>query len=335
MRRTKVTGLLGPGNGGFGIGVLAEIYGYDRPELGLPLFDFALAAEQVGPMRTDSGFLIEIEHGLDRVAESDIVHIPSWEAIDKAPSPAIQRAIHTAYRRGATIASHCTGSFALAHAGLLDGQRATTHWQYTDALADRFPEITVEPGVLYVDAGRVLTSAGTAAGIDMCLYLCRREYGAAAANALARLMVVPPHREGGQAQFVDSPVRECDGQNPLADLLFWMLGHLGEELSVPVLSRRVLMSPRSFARHFRSATGTTPHAWVLGQRLAAAEQLLESGTDSIEEVATRVGFGSAATMRDHFIRRRGVSPQSYRRTFTGRGGTDPRDVEPPVAAVVG
>lgn len=322
--RPVVSGLMGPGNGGFGIGVLAEIYGYDREDVGIPAFDFALVAEEPGPMRMDTGILITVEHGLDRLASSDLIQIPSWGcgpgAIDpiEVPSPALIEALLTAYDRGATIATHCTGAFVLAHAGLLDGRRATTHWGWADLLADSFPSVTVDPDVLYVDEGQIVTGAGTAAGIDLCLYLIRREYGAKAANSLARSMVVSPHREGGQAQFIATPVASCAGDDPLRTLLQWMRAHLDEELSVPQLARRVLMSPRSFARHFRASTGTTPHAWILAQRLAAAEQLLEAGHDSVEHIARTVGFGTAAGMREQFVRRRGVSPQAYRRTFANR-----------------
>lgn len=319
-----VSGLLGPGNGGFGIGVLSEVYGYDRREIGIPSFDFALVSEDPGPMRLDTGILITVEEGLDRLAASDLIQIPSWgrgpgpdDAIAR-PSPAVIEALCTAFDRGATIASHCSGAFVLGYAGLLDGRRATTHWELAESLATTFPLVTVDSDVLYVDEGQIVTGAGTAAGIDLCLYLIRRDYGAKAANALARGMVVPPHRDGGQAQFIATPVATCAGDDPLRGLLQWMRGHLAEELSVPVLARRVLMSPRSFARHFRAATGTTPHAWILAQRLAAAEHLLESGADSVEHIARAVGFGTAAGMREQFLRRRGVSPQAYRRTFATR-----------------
>ena len=319
-----VSGLLGPGNGGFGIGVLSEVYGYDRTDIGIPAFDFALVAEEPGLKRLDTGILITIEHGLDRLAASDVIQIPSWGCgpgpVDSvaAPSPDVIEALLTAYARGAIIPTHCSGAFVLGHAGLLDGRRATTHWGFADLLAETFPKVVVDSDVLYVDEGQIVTGAGTASGIDLCLYLIRREYGAKAANALARTMVVPPHRDGGQAQFIATPVATCAGNDPLRGLLQWMRAHLDEELSVPVLARRVLMSPRSFARHFRAATGTTPHAWILAQRLAAAEHLLESGVDSVEHIARTVGFGTAAGMREQFVRRRGVSPQAYRRTFASR-----------------
>jgi transcriptional regulator GlxA family with amidase domain len=202
----------------------------------------------------------------------------------------------------------------LAAAGLLDGQRVTTHWKWAGELAARFPAVEVDPAVLYVDNGRIITGAGTAAGIDTLLYFVRREWGAGAANGLAREMVVPPHRDGGQAQFIDAPVAACE-DDLLGRVLEWASAHLAEEISVETMARRALMSPRSFARRFRATTGTTPHAWLLSQRLAAAEALLENSDAPVEEIARLVGFGTAAGLREQFTRRRGVSPRAYRQTF--------------------
>jgi transcriptional regulator GlxA family with amidase domain len=237
------------------------------------------------------------------------------------PSPALLDALRAAYARGATIVSHCTGAFVLAAAGLLDGTRVTTHWKYAGELAARFPDVHVDPTVLYVDNGQVITGAGTAAGIDTLLHLVRREWGAAAANALAREMVVPPHRDGGQAQFIDAPVPACQ-DDLLGAVLEWAAAHLAEDVSVEALARRALMSQRSFARRFRAATGTTPHAWLLRRRLAAAEALLEETDAPVEEIARLVGFGTAAGLREQFGRRRGVSPRAYRQTFrSGSAGS--------------
>jgi transcriptional regulator GlxA family with amidase domain len=221
------------------------------------------------------------------------------------------RAVHA---RGAQIVSHCTGAFVVAAAGLLDGRRATTHWRYAGELAARYPQVDVDPRVLYVDEGTIITGAGTASGVDALLHLVRREWGSAAANALAREMVVPPHRDGGQAQFIDTPVARCE-DDLLGLVLDWARAHLAEEISVEVLARRALMSPRSFARRFKATTGTTPHAWLLAQRLAAAETLLEESDAPVEEIARLVGFGTAAGFREQFARRRGVSPRAYRQTF--------------------
>jgi transcriptional regulator GlxA family with amidase domain len=208
----------------------------------------------------------------------------------------------------------------LAAAGLLDGKRVTTHWKWAGELAARFPAVTVDPSVLYVDNGQVITGAGTAAGVDTLLHLVRREWGAGAANALAREMVVPPHRDGGQAQFIDAPVAECQ-DDLLGAVLDWAAGHLADDISVELLARRALMSSRTFARRFKATTGTTPHAWLLGQRLAAAEELLEHSDAPVEEIARLVGFGTAAGLREQFARRRGVSPRAYRQTF--RAGSVP------------
>jgi transcriptional regulator GlxA family with amidase domain len=300
--------------GSFGVGVTSEVFGYDRTELGLPRFDFALVSEAPGVVRTDTGLQFVVEHGLDRLARSDIVTITAWELFERVPSPELVAAVRAAHARGAIIVSQCTGAFVLAHAGLLDGLRATTHWRYAGELAARFPAVTVDPAVLYVDSGQILTGAGTAAGVDTLLHLVRREWGSTAANAMARDMVVPPHRDGGQAQFIDNPVAPCE-DDLLGAVLEWCRGHLAEDISVELLSRRALMSPRSFARHFKATTGTTPHAWLLGQRLAAAEALLEESDAPVEEIARLVGFGTAAGLREQFARRRGVSPRAYRQTF--------------------
>ncbi|HLL68543.1 MAG TPA: helix-turn-helix domain-containing protein [Micromonosporaceae bacterium] len=306
------------GVGGFGLGILGEVFGFDRSYYGLPAFDLAVCSDRPGPVRTDTGLTVLVEHGLDRLASADLVYVTSWDDFAVAPSAGVLDAVRTAYARGATIASACTGTYVLAAAGLLDGLRATTHWRWAPALAERFPNVKFMPEVLYVDEGRIVTGAGAAAGVDVCLYLLRREYGAAVANAVARDMVVPPHRDGGQAQYVAAPVAgDCDDDR-LADVLGWARANLDRPLTVEVLAARALMSPRSFARRFKAATGATPHAWVLSQRLHRAEELLETGDRPLEEVAHRVGFGSAATLREQFVRRRGVPPRDYRRTFAQR-----------------
>ncbi|WP_036333212.1 helix-turn-helix domain-containing protein [Modestobacter caceresii] len=306
--------------GSFGIGVVTEVFGYDRRAMGLPQFDFALVSQRPGLLRTDAGLAILVEHGLDRLTVSDIVLITAWGQFDREPPTELLDGLRAAHARGATVVSHCTGAFVLAWAGLLDGERASTHWQYAGELAARFPQVQVDPTVLYVDNGQVITGAGTASGIDALLHLVRREWGAAAANALAREMVVPPHRDGGQAQYIDTPVARCE-DDLLGVVLEWARAHLAEEISVELLARRALMSPRSFARRFKATTGTTPHAWLLGQRLAAAEALLEGSDAPVEEIARLVGFGTAAGLREQFTRRRGVSPRAYRQTF--RAGARP------------
>lgn len=310
-----VVALLAENSGGFGLGVVGEVFGFDHTAHGLPRFDFAVAAPEPGLVHLDNGVSIAVQHGLDRLATADLVHVLAWEDFGRRPAPAVLAALRAAYDRGAILASHCSGAFVLAAAGLLDGRRATTHWTSAAALAEAFPAVRVDPNVLYVDEGRILTGAGTAAGIDLCLYLLRREFGARVANAVARTMVVPPHRDGGQAQFIGSPladVAECDR---LGDVLAYMRANLHLDLTVDQLAARAVVSPRSFARHFQAATGTTPRAWLLGQRLQAAEELLEGGDLPVEEVAHRVGFGTAAGLRQQFVKRRGVPPRDYRRSF--------------------
>ncbi|HEU0129450.1 MAG TPA: helix-turn-helix domain-containing protein [Mycobacteriales bacterium] len=300
----------------FELGVVCEVFGIDRSDVGLPRYEFAVCAAEPGPLRTGGGFTIEPAYGLDRLATADLVAVPHWRSADEPPPPALLAALRDVVARGGRVMSVCSGAFVLAAAGLLDGRRATTHWKYAAALAARYPAIDVDPNVLYVDSGPVLTSAGTAAGIDLCLHLVREEHGPAVANAVARRMVVPPHRDGGQAQYVEAPVPE-PRRDDLGDVLAWAVEHLDEPLAVDDLAARALMSPRTFARRFRAATGTTPYAWLLHQRTLHAQRLLEAG-HGVEEVARRSGFGSAATLREHFARARGTSPRAYQRAFAGR-----------------
>jgi transcriptional regulator GlxA family with amidase domain len=309
------------GVGAFGLGVVCEVFGYDRSADGLPSCDFAVAAVRPGPVRTDTGLSVLVEHGLERLATADLVCVLGWEGVHTQPEEALLQALRDAVARGARIMSHCTGAYVLAAAGLLDGRRIATHWMHAADLAARYPAVTVDPDVLYVDDDPIISSAGTAAGIDTCLYLLRREHGAAVANAIARRMVVPPHREGGQAQYVDAAVPAVDEASGLREVLVWAQEHLETDLSVDQLAARALLSPRTFARHFRSATGSTPHAWLLGQRLARAQHLLEVTDLPVDEVARRSGLGAATTLRHHFSLRFGTSPQAYRRTFQGRSVT--------------
>ncbi|HEV2891808.1 MAG TPA: helix-turn-helix domain-containing protein [Frankiaceae bacterium] len=301
----------------FELGVVCEVFGIDRSDTGLPRYDFAVCAAEPPPLRSGGGFAMTPDHGLERLAEADLVAVPHWRSIDERPPEALLQALRDVVARGGRVMSVCSGAFVLAAAGLLDGRRATTHWRYADALAARYPAIEMDPNVLYVDAGPVLTSAGTSAGIDLCLHVVREEHGPAVANAVARRMVVPPHRDGGQAQYVEAPVPEPRRDDGLADVLTWALEHLDEPLAVEDLAAKALMSPRTFARRFRAATGTTPYAWLLHQRTLHAQRLLENGLP-VEEVARRSGFGSAATLREHFGRIRGTSPSAYRRTFASR-----------------
>ncbi|MFI8930089.1 GlxA family transcriptional regulator [Streptomyces sp. NPDC053474] len=296
------------------VGVVAEVFAPHGADL--PAFDFALCADRPGPVTTDVGVPVTVAHGLDRLAAADLLIALPSTGFRTPPGPAVLDALRLAHARGALVAAHCVGAFALAAAGLLDGRRATTHWRFAELLARRHPDVSVESDALYIDEGRVVTGAGAAAGFDMCLHLLRREHGAALANTVARDMVLPSHRDGGQAQYLAAPVPEDARDERLADVLAWARAHLHEPLPVAELARRAAMSKRSFARRFTAATGTTPHAWLRNLRLSGAEELLETTDLPIEEIARRVGYGSAAVLREQFVRRRGVPPRSYRRSFT-------------------
>jgi len=297
----------------FELGVLCEVFGIDRTGQGVPAFEFAVCAERPGePLPVQTGFTLVAEHGFDRLAEADLIAVP---AVEEGPYPeALLQALRDAVARGARVMSVCSGAFVLAAAGVLDGRRATTHWFHADRPAELYPEVDVELDVLYVEDGPVLTSAGTAAGIDACLHLVREELGSDVASTIARRMVVPPQREGGQRQYVESPVPVV-GCDTLQPVLEWAVEHLDEDLSVGALARRALMSERTFARRFRAETGSTPHQWVSGQRVLLARRMLESTDASVDQIAARTGLGTAAILRHHFTRIVGASPQAYRRNF--------------------
>ncbi|MCK2215385.1 helix-turn-helix domain-containing protein [Actinomadura sp. ATCC 31491] len=275
-----------------------------------------------GPVRADGRFLLDPDGGLDLLARADTVIVPGWADVDVDPPADLVAAVRAAYDAGARVASLCTGAFVLAAAGLLEGRRATTHWAHADALAGRFPGIEVDADVLYVDEGRVLTSAGKAAALDLCLHLIRRDHGSAVANAVARRLVVAPHRPGGQAQFIATPVPEPD-DHPLSDLLAWAGRHLDRPMTVEDLARRANMSSRHLGRHFRTMAGTTPLQWLLNQRIRRAQELLETTDESVEAIAGATGMGTATTLRRHFNRAVGVPPDAYRRTFRTRRPHEP------------
>lgn len=298
----------------FEFAIPCEVFGIDRSPQGMPKFDFSVCARTPGPVRTSTGFQIIASHDMSPVETADLVILPPC-GTDYDPPAEIADALRRAVARGATVASMCSASFTLARAGLLDGRRSATHWFHEDEFRRTFPQIELLTDVLYVADGPVVSSAGTAAGIDMCLYLVRRSHGAEAANGIARRMVVPPQRDGGQAQYVRTPVREATAHT-LAPVLDWAAERLHEDLSVTRLAKHAVMSERTFARRFRDETGTTPHQWVQLQRVALAEQLLEAGSLGIEEIAQRCGFGSAAMLRHHFGRQRRTTPLAYRRTFS-------------------
>jgi transcriptional regulator GlxA family with amidase domain len=295
--------------------VVCEAFGLDRAPPGLPGYDFAVCGEQVTPVPTTSGFAVLPGHHLSRLAGADLIIVLGAAPPAPPPPPALVRALRDAVTRGATIASACTGAFVLAAAGLLDGRRATTHWLHAPLLASLYPQLTVEADKLYIQDGPIITSAGSAAVIDLCLHLIRREHGAEVTNRIARHMVVPPHRDGGQAQYIETPVPEPGTADELAKVLQWALRHLDQPLTADTLAARASMSPRTFARRFRQRTGTTPLSWLNRQRVLLAAHLLERGNDTIASVATRSGFGSPDTLQRHFTQARGVTPDQYRRAF--------------------
>lgn len=297
----------------FELGVFCEVFGTDRTDEALPFYNFAVCSPGGQPVQTSCGYTVGGTHGLDRLDAADLVAVPAM-GVDVDPDPEVIAALRRAADRGAWIVSACTGSFVLARAGLLDGRRCTTHWMHAAELVAACPAAKVEPDVLYVQDDRIVTGAGTAAGIDACLHVLRVEHGSAVANSIARRMVVPPHREGGQRQYVQTPVVSCEADT-LAPLLEWMVSHLNSDITVESLATRALTSPRTFARRFLAETGTTPHQWLTQQRLLFAEQLLEDSDEPVETVAERSGFGSAAVLRRHFQRHRRTTPQAYRRAF--------------------
>lgn len=312
----RVVTLVGPRVSMFELAVPCEVFGVDRSDLADPWYRHRVAAFVPGPHTTPEGVVVDTPYGLEQLAEADTVVIPAPSYAGPPPEDLLE-ALRAAHARGARLLSVCTGAFLLAATGLLDGKRATTHWMYAAELGRRFPLVKVDPKVLYIDEGDVMTSAGTAAGIDLMLHVVRLDHGADVANAVARRMVVPPHRDGGQAQFVDLPIPDPERDEPLAGLLGWMLEHVDEDLSVAQLARRAGMSPRTFARRFRALTGATPHQWLLSQRILLAQRLLETTDEPVERVARRCGFGTAAGLRQHFGRAVSSSPQAYRRAFRG------------------
>lgn len=310
----RVVSLLVDGVSALEPAIAAEVFGLD-PELGVPWYRHRFCTEHPGRLSVKGGLDVIVERGLDELRHADTVVVPGWSRITERPSDAVVDALLAAHRRGARIVTFCTGAFALASTGLLDGRRATTHWGYADEFADRFPHVEFDPAVLYVHDGELLTAAGSAACLDLALYLVRQDHGAEIANLLARDLVVPPHRDGGQAQYISAPMPVCAESDPLAETLDWALERLHEPLPLERLAARATMSGRTFSRRFLAATGTTPHRWVTHQRVAAAQALLETTDLPVELVAERCGFGSAASLRSHFQQTVRSSPQAYRRAF--------------------
>lgn len=313
MALQHVAVLVLPGVAPFELGVLCEAFGLDRSDVGVPHPRFTLVAATPGKIATSLGFTIDVAAGLDEAADADLVCVPAGPR-DRIPEAALQT-LRDAVDRGARVMSVCSGAFVLGEAGLLDGRHCTTHWMHTEELARRYPGAIIDPMVLYVEDGPVLTSAGTAAGIDLSLHILRQEYGDGIAGVVARRMVVPPHRDGGQAQYIEDPLPEPPMS--LAPLLDWLKANLAEDITVADMAHRMWMSPRTFARRFQAETGTAPYKWLLHQRVAAAARLLESTDLSLDEVARRVGLGDATLMRHHFKALRGTTPSAYRTCFGG------------------
>jgi transcriptional regulator GlxA family with amidase domain len=312
----RVLAYVRPGVSSFGLSVVSNIFA-DRSAKGLPRLDFAICADRVGTLRTDLGLCLRVEHGPEAMATADlIIVLPTEDEPLTLPAPA-EKGLIAAHHRGAVIAAYGTGSFLLAETGLLDGLRATTDWRLAARLARRHPEITVEPDALYVDQGLLVSGAGGAAVIDMCLHLLRREHGPALADAVAREAMVTPRHRNGHPQHLPSPSDPApEGEaERMADLLAWARTRLHQPMTVSDLARQALMSPRTFARRFRAATGTTPYAWLAAQRLDRARDLLETTDLSVQAIAVRVGFPSSNVLRAQFTKHHGASPSAYRNAF--------------------
>ncbi|EWM19469.1 transcriptional regulator, AraC family [Kutzneria sp. 744] len=311
----SVAALVVDGVAPFEFGVVCEVFGIDRTDDGVPPFDFRVCAERPGePVRTSVGIQLTPDRPLADLVSADLVAVPACTVRVDYP-PAVLDALREAVARGATVLSVCSGGFMLGAAGLLDERACTVHWRYADEFQRRFAKARVDADVLYVDDGNLVTSAGTAAGIDACLHIVRRELGSRVAALIARRMVVAPQREGGQRQFVEMPVPECTADS-LQPVLLWMLETLTEEHSVAELASRAAMSERTFARRFVAETGTTPHRWLTTQRVLHARSLLEQSSYGVEEISRMAGFGTPALLRHHFQRVIGVTPTDYRRSFS-------------------
>lgn len=301
----------------FEFGVICEVFGLDRSYAGLEPFDFRVCGLTPGaPIRNETGADLIAPHGLSALDDADLIAVPAATIRDSYPEELLT-ALRRAHERGAILLSVCSGAFILGAAGLLDGRECTTHWRYAEALQRRFPEARVDPDVLYIDDGTIVTSAGTSAGIDACLHLVRRELGSATANTIARNMVVPPQRDGGQRQYIEKPVSDCE-DDTFTELLDYLADRLDETHTVGALAARSHMSTRSFSRRFVAETGVPPMQWLTTQRVLHARLLLETTDLPVDEVARRCGFTSATLLRHHFDAEVGVPPTRYRAAFAQR-----------------
>ena len=298
----------------FEFGIAVEIFGLPRPELDIPWYDFRVCGVDEGPAQATGGISLIIGHGIETLDWADTIIVPGWRhGADETVPPRLCEAVRVAHDRGARLVSICSGVFVLAAAGVLDGRRATTHWRYAARLKTLYPRIAVQPDSLYVDEGQVLTSAGSAAGLDLCIHIVRCDHGPEIGNNVARRLVLPTHRDGGQAQYVPQPVApEGHAIRPLLD---WLRTNLDDDHTVSSLAARARQSERTFVRHFKAATGLPPHAWLIRERVGRARELLESSDLNIERIAEACGFGSAETLRHHFRREMGTPPTRYRAAF--------------------
>lgn len=305
----------------FHLSVPCMVFGEHHGGMTMPAFELKVCLDSTGRIQqevpTSAGFGIRVRHGLSTLAKADMVVVPSWHDDLRPAPPALLKALRQAHQRGARLIGLCLGAFVLAEAGLLDGRSATTHWALAKAFSERYPQISLDPNVLYVDHGDVITSAGTAAGIDCCLHVLRSSYGADIAAHVARRLVVAPHRQGGQAQYIDQPLPILATDDRLARVLEWMLANLAQPQQLDQLAQRALMSRRSFTRHFQQQTGTTVGKWLLNQRLAMAQRQLETSKRGIDDIAADTGFGTGLLLRRYFAREFGISPSAYRREFQG------------------
>lgn len=314
MKNHLVVALAYDGLCTFEFGCAVEVFSLDRPELGVDWYRFAACAESRGTVRAAGGISVQVPHGLAMLARADTIIIPGWQGVDVAPSPALLRRLVAAHARGARIATICSGVFVLAATGLLDGKGATTHWRYAELLQQRHPAIDVQTNSLYVDEGSLLTSAGSAAGLDMMLHLVRRDHGPRVANQVAQRLVVPPHRLGDQAQFVARPVPQDEAAR-LARLMDWVRAHPTQDWTLASLAERGAMSVRTLQRQFQQSLGMSPVDWLVRERVELARQLLETSTRPLAHVSSLAGFGSEESFRRHFRLATGVSPMAYRRQF--------------------
>ena len=314
MKNHLVVALAYDGLCTFEFGCAVEVFSLERPELGVDWYRFAACAESRGTVRAAGGISVQVPHGLAMLSRADTIIIPGWQGVDAAPSPALVRRLVAAHARGARIATICSGVFVLAATGLLDGKAATTHWRYAELLQQRHPRIAVQPNSLYVDEGSLLTSAGSAAGLDMMLHLVRRDHGPRVANQVAQRLVVPPHRLGDQAQFVARPVPQDEAAR-LARLMDWVRAHPTEDWTLATLAERAAMSVRTLQRQFQQSLGMSPVDWLVRERIELARQLLETSARPLAHVSSLAGFGSEESFRRHFRLATGVSPMAYRRQF--------------------